>query len=259
MKKMMAVLLVLVMAASLAACTQTTKTIYVQTESLRTIGEAEIKMVYDYSDDGTPLSVKTYFNGKLYQSTSTRVSGGVQYLTLTDAEGNVTTQTTETKYDDNGNMIQTSSSIGGTEVAYTNYTYDEAGMLVGAVAVTASTTVRSTYTYDANGNLIAEVKQDQNSGEYQRKEFVYDAENRIVKESTYSAEDVLAGYVESVYNGSKEKTMTYYNGEGEPTGEVVVETYDENGNKIKEVSSLNDEVVMTIVNTYVAMEVPEKN
>jgi len=259
MKKMMAVLLVLVMAASLAACTQATETIYVHTESLRTIGEAEIKMVYAYSDDGTPISVKTYFNGDLYQTTSTRVSGGIQYLTITDADGNTTTQSTEQKYDDNGRLVQSSSSVGGTEVAYTNYTYDDAGMLVGTVSVTAASTVHAEMTYDANGNLISEVRRDQNSGAYQRKEYAYDAEGRLVKESTYSAEDVLDGYVVSTYNGSTEKTLTYYGADDEPTGEVYVETYDEHGNKIKEVATLDGEVIMTIVNTYVAMEVPVKD
>lgn len=256
MKKMMAMLLVLILAVSVAACGQATKTIYVQTESVRTIGEAEIRMVYSYSDEGMPLSVKSYFNGSLRQTTSTRVSGGIQYLTITDSEGNSTTQSTETKYDDEGRVIQTSSSVGGTEVAYTNYTYDEAGVLVSTVAVTAETTIHATLTYDANGNLISEEKTEQNSGEYQRIDYVYDEQGRVVKQSTYSAEDVLDSYLVNTYNGSEEKIITYYGADGEPTGEVVVETYDEHGNKIKEVSSLDGEVIMTIISTYVAMEVP---
>ncbi len=260
MKKMMAVLLVLVMAASLAACTQATETIYVQTQSLRTYGEAEVRMEYTYAEDGTPVSVKTYFNGELYQSSSTRVSGGIQYLTITDAKGNTTTQSTEQKYDDQGRLIQSSSSIGGTEVAYTNYTYNDAGQVAGTVSVTAAASIHTAYTYDANGNLTSELRQNQNDGTYQRKDFVYNEAGDVVKESTYSAEDVLDGYVEISYaNGKAEKTMTYYGADGEPTGEVYVETYDEHGNKVKEVATLDGEVIMTIVNTYVAMEVPVKD
>lgn len=257
MRKMMAVLLVLVMAASLAACQEKNVTIYVQTQSLRTIGEAEIRMEYDYSDNGTPVSVKTYFNGDLYQSTTTRTSGGVQYLTITDAEGNSSTQSTQTKYDDNGNLLQVSTSIGGTEVAYTNYTYDDAGVLLSTVSVTSSAVINTTYTYDDNGNLISVLEEDQNTGEYQRTDYVYDEAGKVVKESTYSAEDVLDGYVEIAYaGGDTEKTLTYYGADGEPTGEVVVETYDEHGNKVLEVTTVDGEEVMTIVNTYVAMEVP---
>lgn len=260
MKKMMAVLLVLVMAASLAACTQATETIYVQTESMRTVGEARIQMKYEYGNDGTPVSMKTYFNDSLYQSIVYRTSGGVQYLTITDAQGNVTMQSTETKYDDAGRMIQASSSIGGSEVSYTNYTYDDNGVLTAAVSVTAAATNHYTYVYDASGKLISEVRKNQNNGEYQRKDLVYNAAGNVVKESTYSAEDVLDSYVEITYaNNNTEKTLTYYSGDGQPTGEVVVETYDENGNKVKEVSTVDGEVVMTIVNTYVAMEVPAKD
>lgn len=260
MKKMMAVLLVLVMAASLAACTQATETIYVQTQSLRTIGEAEIRMEYTYSDDGTPLSVKTYFNDKLYQSTSARTSGGIQYLTITDSEGNSSTQATESKYDDNGNLIQVSTSIGGTEVAYTNYTYDDNGVLLATVSVTSAAVINTDYTYDDDGNLISKLQKNQNDGTYQRKDFEYNEAGYVVKESTYSAEDVLEGYVEITYAADDtEKTLTYYDGNGEATGEVAVETYDEHGNKTQEVTTMDGEVVMTIVNTYVAMEVPVKD
>lgn len=260
MKKMMAVLLALVLAASLAACTQAkTETIYVQTQSLRTIGEAEIRMEYDYSDDGTPVSVKTYFNDKLYQSTTTRTSGGVQYLTITDADGNSSTQAAEYKYDDNGNLIQISTTIGGTQAAYTNYTYDDAGMILSTVSVTASAVINTSYTYDGSGNLISQLQQNQTDGTYQRKDFVYNEVGYVVRESTYSAEDVLDGYVEITYtNDDTVKTLTYYGGDGEPTGEVVVETYDENGNKILEITTMDGEEVMHIANTYVAMEVPVK-
>lgn len=257
MRKMMAVLLVLVIAASLAACGQATKTIYVQTESVRTIGEAQILMKYEYGSDGVPVSMKTYFNDTLYQSIVYRTSGGVQYLTITDSQGNTTMQSTQQKFDDAGRLIQTSSSISGSEVSYTNYTYDDNGVLVSAVAVTAEGTVHYTYTYDEKGNLASEIQQNQDDGSYQRKEFSYGEHGYVVKESTFLAEDVLDSYMEVTYaNEYTEKTLTYYTADGEPTGEVVVATYDEHGNIVKELRSYDGEVAMTTVNTYVAMEVP---
>lgn len=260
MKKMMAALLVLVMAVSLAACTQATETIYVQTESLRTIGEAEIKMVYAYSDDGTPISVKTYFNGKLSQTSDTRISGGIQYLTFTDADGNSMVQTITQKLDDSGRVIQTSNSVSGTEVAYTNYTYADNGQVATMVNVTASEVTTTTYTYDDKDNVISILEQTQNAGEYSRKDYEYNAAGDLVKLSTYCGEEALEGYMEASINADRtEQTITYFDAEGKPTGEVVVETYDANGNKIKEVTTVDGEVVMTIINTYQALEVPVKD
>lgn len=258
MKKMMAVLLVLVIAASMAACQANTKTIYVQTQSLRTIGAVEIRMDYTYSNDGTPVSVETYFNDQLYQTSDVRVSGGLQYLTITDANGNSTTQATEYIYDDNGNLIRETTFVGGSQVAYINYTYDDNGNLVKTVSA-ADVITNTTYTYDASGNLIQQLQEIPADESYLRRDFAYNEKNYVIRESTYSAEDVLDGYVEIAYaDDDTEKTMTYFDAEGKPTGEVVVETYDEHGNKILEVTTMDGEEVMRIVNTYVAMEVPVK-
>ena len=259
MKKMMAMLLVLMLAVSLAACTQATETIYVQTKSVRTIGENEIRMEYTYSEDGTPISIKTYFNNKPYQNTVSRTSGGIQYLTITDANGNSTTQSTEYKYDDDGKVLQVTTSISGTEAAYTNYTYDDKGRLSTTVAVTAAAVINTTYTYDDNDNLISALEQNQNNGEYNRTDYVYNADGDVIKESTFSAEDTLKSYVEISINADKtQKTFTYYNGDGTATGEVVVETYDEHGNKVRAVTTIDGEEAMVVVNTYMALEVPVK-
>lgn len=258
MRKLMAVLLALVLAVSLTACNQAkTETIYVQTESLRTIGENEIRMEYEYGKDGTAIAMKTYFNDKLYQSTVSRTSGGIQYLTITDADGNSSTQATESKYDDQGRLLQVTTSIAGTEAAYTNYTYDDEGRLTGTVSVTASAVINTTYTYDDHGRLTSALEQNQNTGAYSRQDYEYDADGDVIKQSTFSAEDTLKEYMLISYNADKsEKTITYYNGDGEATNEVVVETYDAHGNKIKAVTTMDGEVAMTVVNTYEAMEVP---
>lgn len=258
MRKMIAMLLVMVLAVSLTACTQAkTETIYVQTQSLRTIGDNEIRMEYEYSENGTPVSIKTYFNDKLYQSTTSRTSGGIQYLTITDADGNSSTQATENKYDDQGKLLQVSTSIGGTEAAYTNYTYDTDGRLAGTVSVTAAAVIDTTYTYDDSGNLTSVLEKNQNAGTYSRTDYVYNESGDVIKESIFSGEDTLDAYMEISYNADKsEKTITYYGGDGKATGEVVVETYDAHGNKVKAVTTVDGEVAMTTVNTFMALEVP---
>ena len=258
MKKIMALLLIFVIAASLVACGQTeTETIYVQTESVRTIGENQIRMEYAYSDTGVPLSLKSYLNNKLYQTIDYRISNGLQFLTVTDSEGNITTQSTETKYDDKGRVMQVTSAVGGTEVAYTNYTYDDNDKLISTMAVTASASVYTTYTYGDNGWVVSTLAVDQNTGKYTRTDYVYNEAGDVIKESIFSAEDTMAEAKTISYNADKsEITTTYLDGAGEPTGEVTVDYYDEHGNKVKSVTTINGEVAMTTVNTFEAMEVP---
>ena len=259
MKKMMAVLLVLVLAASFTACAQATETIYVQTETVRTIGQNVIRMSYEYSDSGVPVSMETYFNDNLYQTILYRTSGGLQFLTITDKDGNESTQSTETKYDDEGRVIQVTTSIGGTEAAYTNYTYDDAGRLTDTVSVTASAVINTAYTYDDNDNLISALEENETTGEYTRTDYEYNADGKVVKKSTYSAEDTMVEAMEVSYSADySEQTITYLDANGEPSGEVVVETYDEHGNNIKSVTTIDGEVAMVIETTFVAMEVPVK-
>ena len=112
MKKTIAVLLLLVLAVSMCACGPKTETIYVQTQSLRTIAGREIRSEYTYASDGSPLEVKTYLNGVLYQTASTRTSGGIDYLTVVDDEGNSSTQSTWTTYDDRGNVTKIEQAVG---------------------------------------------------------------------------------------------------------------------------------------------------
>lgn len=256
MKKFLAVLLILVIAASLTACAAT-ETIYVKTESVRTIGTTVIRMLYEYSDTGVPVSLKTYLNDNLYQSISYRTSGGMQYLTMTDSAGNTSTQCNETVYDDNGRVIEIVTTVGGTEVACTKYTYNDKDQVVTVVALDSETTVNTNYTYDEQGRVVSELQQNETDGTYTRKDVVYNEKGNIIKESTYSAEDVLDSYLEISYtDDGLQKTTTYFNADGEATGEVMVETFDENGNVILSVTSMDGEEAMRIDNTYIALEVP---
>ena len=58
---------------------------------------------------------------------------------------------------------------------------------------------------------------------------------------------------------SRTRIQTYYDGDGEPTGEVTRLEYDEHGNLVKEISYVDGEVAQTIVSTYEAMEVLVEN
>lgn len=259
MKKLTAAVLALVLALAMTACgnMEKTKTIYVHTQSVRTIGEQEIRSEYTYSPKGTPVTVKTYFNDKLYQTASTRTSGGVNYLTVKDREGNESTQTTNTIYDDNGNVASVEISVAATTVSRTRYTYDDQNRVLTANTVTSQGNTDTSYTYDANGNVTEQIVDDATDGSYTRTVYTYNDRNYVQEEKSYDRDGVLQGGIVYTYQGDNTgRTATYYDAEWEPTGEVVESTYDEHGNLIREVSSMDGEVIQTIVNTYEAMEVP---
>lgn len=259
MNRITAALLVLVMVLCLAACGEQikTETIYVQTSSVRELQGQEIRMEYTYSDHGEPVSVKTYFNDQLYQTTSTRTSNGVTYLTITDAEGNSSTQTTTTQYDDNGNVTMIEISVAGNTVSRTTYTYDENGNMLSAINLSTVGTVVAEYTYDANGNVLKQVETDESTGEVIATEYTYDERNYVLTERIYDGEGVLQEAVEYAYESDDSgRTLTYFDGDGAPTGEVVTCVYDEHGNMIEQTTTLDGEVIQRITYTYEALEVP---
>lgn len=258
MKRITAVLLVLVLVLAMTACgnVEKTKTIYVEVQSLRTLAGQEIRTEYTYSPKGNPLTVKTYFNDKLYQSASTRTSGGVNYLTIVDLEGNETTQTTNTIRDENGNVASVEINVGGNLVSRTRYTYDDQNRVLTANTVTTMGDTDIAYAYDANGNLIEQIKDDASEGTYVRTVYTYDDRNYVQDEKSYDRDGVLQGSIVYAYQGDTSRTATAYDAEGNATGEVIECTYDAHGNLIKEVAYMDGEVIQTIVKTYEAMEVP---
>lgn len=262
MKKLIAALLALTLMLCLAACGEAepeTKTIYVQTRSVRTIGEAVIRTEYTYGKTGKPVTMKMYFNDKLYQSVTNRTSNGVTYMTITDSTGESSTQTTNTVYDDQGRVSILEVNVGSTTVSRTTYTYDDQDRIVKAATLTADGTVTTTYIYDANGNTVTQQVSDTNDDSFTRTEYTYNADNYVTLEKNFDKEGNLQGSTVYTYEGKTARIQTYYDGDGEPTGEVTRLEYDEHGNLVKEISYVDGEVAQTIVSTYEAMEVLVEN
>lgn len=257
MKRIMAAFLVLTLAMGLSACGPKTKTIYVQTQSLRTIAGQEIRSEYTYAANGTPLEVKTYFNDVLYQTASTRTSNGISYLTVVDREGNESTQSTMTAYDDRGNVSQVEIAMSMSTVSRTTYTYDDQDRMLSAKTVTSEGSTDFTYAYDDAGNMVEQIKDDQTTDTYTRTVYTYDDRGYVLEEKTYNKEDVLQGSISYTYESDDSgRTDTYYDGDGAPTGEVVTTQYDANGNLVLETATVDGEVVQTIAYTYEALEIP---
>lgn len=262
MKKITAALLALVLILGMTACGAfaKTETVYVKTQSLRTIGEQTIRMEYTNSKTGVPVSVKTYFNDSLYQTVSTRTSGGVTYQTVVDQSGASTTQTTSTTKDANGNVVMLEIAVGTTTVSRTTYTYDDQNRLVKGSTLTNQGITDVSYTYDAAGNVAEKINDDAANGTYTRTVYTYDARDYVLEEKSYGKDGALLGSIRHTYteDGSGKITESF-DAEGNATGEKVESQYDEHGNLIKEITSMNGEVVQTIVNTYEALEVPVEN
>ena len=260
MKKVVAILLVLLMLAGLTACGPKSKQIFVLDESVRTIGTVVLRTDYIHAKDGSVAKIEIYLNDQRMRTTVNRTSNGIQYVTVTEADGSSSTQAIESLYNDAGQMVMQTTIYGGMNTITTKYTYDERGNLVKVVSTAPNSETVTTYTYDENGNLLVQLQVNEKEETYLRMEAKYNEDNYVIEERTYSAEDVLDGYVEISYaKDNTEKTLTYYDGEGKATGEVAVKTFDDRGNEIQEVISKDGEVIQTTVNTYIMMEVPVKD
>lgn len=259
MRRVTAMILLLILALGMTACgnAEKTETIYVHTRSLRTIGENEIRMEYTYSPKGTPTSVKTYFNDTLYQTASTRTSGGISYQTIVDYEGNATTQATTVTRDDKGNVTMVEISIGSTPVSRTRYTYDDQNRTTNSNTVTGQGITDISYSYDAAGNVTEQIVDDETDNTYTRTVYTYDDRGYVTEEQVYDKAGALQGSIRYTYSqDNKTRVASTYDAKGDATGEKVEAQYDEHGNLIKEITYQGDEVLQTVVNTYEAMEVP---
>lgn len=260
MKKFVAVLLLLCMLLCLAACGSKTETVYLKMESLRTVYGNEIRTVYTYSDTGSPLTTKIYFQDTLRSSTSVRVSNGITYMTVTDSSGNESTQSYEYKYDEAGNVTQYEVSSGGSVYNRVNYTYDDEGKMLTMTSVTSTGTTLTEYSYDENGNLVTMVTSCEETETYTRLECTYNEDNRSVREAFYDAEGALQEYVTYEYeDDGKVITAIEYNGDDTPNGTVITYVYDEHNNLIRQTTVIDGEEAEVIVNTYEAIEVLVKD
>ena len=259
MKRWIALILVMLLTICMTACVsfEKTETIYVNTKSVRTLAGQVIRTEYTYSPKGTPVTVKTYFNDRLYQTASARTSGGVQYMTIIDNSGNETTQSTNTVYDENGNVATVEITVGSNLVSRTRYTYDDQNRLTAANTVTTLGNTDIQYVYDAQGNLAEQIKDDASQDTYIRTTYSYNEKGLVIFEKSFNREGEPVRSISYAYNETNTvRTASGYDAEGNPTGEVVIATFDEHGNMVREESVANGEVVQTIVNTYEAMEIP---
>ncbi len=257
MKRFYALLLLVCLVLTLAACGQQTKTVYVKTKVVTTILGRELRYEYTYSANGKPKTIKSYLDGELYQSASSRTNGNINYLTLTDRNDKQQVQTTEYFYDDQGRVIEEDIYINGYSSTNNTYTYDEAGHLVKILAKGTNATVTTEYTYDENGLVTAQTQTvTGEEPDFSHIVYTYNEKGWVILEQIYGEDQVLESYNEYVYEGEFHSVMTTFRGDGTPDGTVTAKTFDEHGNLIEELITIDGEEAQKTVNTYEAMEVP---
>ena len=282
MKKVIALLLTLVLL--FAAALPASAIIYGdEGDEFETFGIAEgyVRTKEVIKSEESTRTITRAFNkqGKLVSETDVYVGEGytektAQKLTY-DKKGNLTKEIYY--FDDN--------------VSTTIYTYNQAGNPIKEVCTISyedntSTTTSKVYTYDKNGNKIKEVSYGYDC--VATTTYTYDGKGQLTKESEISVYEDNSKYTNvttyaydkngneikraqkttSPGDGSSSHTVTsVYNDKGQlvkctdvstygssTTREVIVYTYDKNGNKIKEVDKQsfpdNTKATMTTTSTY---------
>lgn len=172
--------------------------------------------LYTYNEDGKILSTETLLNGNFSSRVDYAYSEDSTVITqnFTSATGAPSTSEYHSTYDENGNILESSSYSGGRLVGTTYYTYDEQGRETELRGVDADGNLQtlSTRTYDTNGNLI---RTELTYGDrVSRNDYSYDQENRCLTAET-RINGQLNSRVEYIWNENS-SYGTVYNPDGTP-------------------------------------------
>lgn len=168
------------------------------------------------------------------------------------------------KYDDNGNLVENilhHTSDGTSEK--TTYKHDSKGNVVEEVIYFGDEPFEKVVSsYDAHGNKYEVIKYDEDNQPMERDVFEYNANNKAIKQIHYNEDGEPEWEIEIDYDEKgnnikekhknfaegKEETISFtYNEEGKRTRTevhdksgrlvtLITDEYDENGNKLKQIS-----------------------
>lgn len=156
--------------------------------------------------------------------------GRMTRMTETSASGQETV--TEHEYDGRGSLVKAVRNYPDGSVYTAEYTYDDMGRPTGKYYIGSSSmsTLSYEYVYDARGNLITEINEHPYYGDG----------GRFVTNYTYDEKGVLTRKMETHEGAGSTVTEYEYDGAGRLLREVSdssvrTYTYDEDGNRVKEV------------------------
>lgn len=261
MKKLTALLLILCVTLTLAACggepagptEPETKTVYLlATQVYDYEGEdiTDITIKYDYDEKGNITKI-TQSEGEqeMVVTCVCDESGKLMSRTMVTGETTIVTKYT---YDENGNMTNQTTYTNEEVTQSFAYTYDEQGRQISVTSESRDLERVTTYTYGEHELPIA-MSVTQNGVVVQTTTFTLNEEGKHTAAVNAGADGEVATKLEVVYEGSTETRTTT-----DTQGNVIqtqVRTYDENGNVIQE-KVTSHYFSYTCTYTYITMEVP---
>lgn len=289
-KKLFSVILAAVMVLTLAACSAGpgTQTRYFMTEMVTTQMGNVTRTVYDYDEAWEAAAITIYQNDELLQQIAYELDdhGTIKSMTATMADGSVSVEAYVNTYDEDGNLIRQEHSRDG-ELTSTNvYTY-ESGVRTGmqqTMNMEGIGEVVNEYTYNPDGTT-AVARSIMPDGSVSWTEYTYDAKGNEVRSVSYSDEGTIRSETITRYDADGNEvsgTQTNYdpngnllesyssvtetegnvhttrslNVDGAQTGTRSVVEYDEAGNMIRNEIYSGEELIVSQICTYQAVEVP---
>lgn len=253
-RKAFALVLTALLLLGINACSQDPQedVTYYMKELVHTYTDGQTsRSVYEYNEDWSTRSITTYENEDLY-STITYEMTETGYITRgTAPDGTAETMEVVITRDENDNILRTEQYVNGELSTTAEYTYDENGSMLtySANVIDAGMSLRQEFTYDSRGNKI-KVVADSGYG-ITTTEYTYDAQNRLVKESSPDS----PSRTEYTYeDGGKLETASIYDENGELFGKRIT-TYDDHGNMLlREIFDANGELMMSTACSYIGTD-----
>jgi len=278
MKKRTALLLTILLLASLTACVQEKPAenpyrLKTHTIDLYRGGEHSSQMKFDYTYDGQGYlsQIVYYLNGDIAdtQTYTTDEYGNIAKTVRENADGTVFTEENKLTLDDEHRIIRSETYSDKILSAITEMEYDWQGrqtlLKIKRIAVHEGEDLTSQVesTYDSDGNVIREdTRWSDGNGGYTTHEY---KKGKLIRSENYDNQDKLTAWTEYAYDKTGlVQTAQNYQTSGIP-GSKTISTFDEFGNLLRSetyagwdpVTEENDNLVDRIVTQIYEPIVPE--
>ena len=233
MKKIFAVILSLLLIASLWGCSKNEEVTFYDRTTYRKAQTGDITRTESTYDENWNLLLHYMtLNGNFTSKTEYEYSEDYTVLTTTSTSATYGTETSTVvrTFDENGQIIKGDSYDGDRLVGSSEYTYNEDGEMIFVKSSNPGSDVTTTLEriFDDGGNLIRYIL---DTGYYVgRYEYSYNNKNQRIREEYYR-DDVLLDYIDYIWEGNI-GTGTSYQADGTPMGKRLLE-YDKYGNLLR--------------------------
>lgn len=236
MKKMIVLLLSLLLIFSLTACGQKENVQYYVTKRQLIHDTGDVNLTtYQYNEDWKVIGTETLLNGNFASRVDYAYSedGTVVTQNFTSATSAPSSTEHHSVYDENGNILESSSYHDGQLTGVSRYTYDKKGQEIKLEGFDPNGNLTTTITrsYDDRGNLLT-IATDYGT-RVSRHEYTYNSNNQRLTTHTY-INNQLNSRVEYIWEDNS-CFGTLYTPEGTPIAKTL-SVQDKAGNLLMEES-----------------------